>query len=884
LYRLDAGLQQALGAGGTIIAPNRQRAVVLRQAWAWQQRAQGRDVWYSPDILTWDAWLARELTRQRHESGAGPVLLNPSQQHALWQQVLNELAGPDEAGLQGFAAQVASAAALAREWLPGWRGPAPTEESVLLQRALVRMDELCARRGVLQPTLATPAQLAALPPTPLLFVGVEALTPRQRAVAEAFAQAGAAVAVLPRATSDAAAAQRLVTMGDAAGEAAAVAEWCRERLQVDASARLLVVGGDQRLDPAVLRDAIAGALGDGGAGLVAAEGGDALANQPRIAAALGWLGLVGDDLDFAALGSLLLSPFHRLGAPGECVRLELWLRERLPQRFDPGVLTGLLGAVPERLETVGARLKGALGALSAALEGRHGPRDWVERIAAALDALGFPGDRKADSPELQAWRRWEAGLEEFASLQGYVSAGAAADALARLEALATRSQHQAATGDAPVTVTAWRDDPVVGYDGIWVTGLAEAQWPEAPRPDPFLPLVLQRDAGLPAASARTRLAAARAQLASWQARAQGELVLSHPRVEAGIDLSPAVLLRDGPWEHLASAARPRLAPGQAVAGAVELALPPLPRAGQLLAGGGTQLPTLQRDCPFRAQAELRLGARAVPAPRVGIDPKLRGILLHQSLERLWREIGSSERLRSRPPEGWYDAIDAAVQAAFAVPLSGQPVPPTARELARERDRCRWLLRDALELEARRDSAFSVAGSEVQKVWDVAGVQLKLRIDRVDRLDDGSHVVVDYKSGASARVDLLSEAPRPVQLLAYLDAWGGDVAGLALLKLAPGKTNFSAVEDGRAGLPRTGGAVLGADAWAAQLALWRTDVRGLVGRHLDGDARVEPLRDACAHCPLPALCRIDSRRLGDALEAPAGPRDGQGQTEGEGDDE
>jgi hypothetical protein len=115
----------------------------------------------------------------------------------------------------------------------------------------------------------------------------------------------------------------------------------------------------------------------------------------------------------------------------------------------------------------------------------------------------------------------------------------------------------------------------------------------------------------------------------------------------------------------------------------------------------------------------------------------------------------------------------------------------------------------------------------------------------------------------------------VQLLAYLDAWGGDVAGLALLKLAPGKTKFSAVEDGRAGLPRTGGDVLGADAWATQRALWRADVRALVERHLDGDARVEPLRDACAHCPLPALCRIDSRRLGAALEAPSASRDGQG---------
>lgn len=877
MYRLDAALQEALAAGATVIAPNRQRAVALRYAWAWRQREAGLTVWNTPDVLTWEAWLGRELARHRHETGDGPALLNPSQQQALWEGVLEELSDdfPDAGDLRALAGPVATAASLAREWLPEWRGPAPTEECALLLKALQRFDAECARRGVLHAGLATPAQLQALPAATLVFAGVTRLTPRQQWLAEAFAARGGSVRALPREIDGGSLPPpRLVSLGNAADEASQVAEWCRSRLAADPLARLLVVAGDTRADPAILREAIVAGLGEGGEALVALEGGEPLDRQPLIGAALGWLSLTLEDVSCASLSALLVGPFHRLGSQTDCARLDLWLRDQLPQRVPLRTLRDLLRRSPAPLQGVAARLEGALGALREQLPPgiTLGAADWVRRFSGALEALGYPGERVADSGELQAWKRWEAGLEEYASLHAWTRPCGAAAAVGRLEALAARSQHQAATDDAPVTVTRWREDPVVGYDGIWVTGLSELNWPEAPRPDAFLPLSLQRAAGMPGASARTRLETARSQLQAWQARAASGLVLSYPRAEGDLDLAPGVLLRDMPCEHLTAVRRATQQPGQALEEAGETSLPPLAADGQTLRAGA-RLPELQRECPFRAQAELRLRARAVPEPRVGIDPRLRGKLLHKALEVLWRRIGSSEALRSRPPEGWHDAIDAALEETFAsLPQDG--VPPTARELARERDRCRGLLRDVLLLETRREAEFVVERSEFEQAWDVAGVRLRLRIDRLDRLPDGSLVIIDYKTGASARVDLLGDAPRPVQLLAYLDALGGDVAGLALLKLVPGQTEFRGVEDGRAALPRRKRGAGPTPDWAQRLAAWRADVEGLVRSHVAGDARLMPLPGACQYCELPALCRIDSLRLNQVLEGEGARGEGE----------
>src|SRR5450631_2757406 len=75
---------------------------------------------------------------------------------------------------------------------------------------------------------------------------------------------------------------------------------------------------------------------------------------------------------------------------------------------------------------------------------------------------------------------------------------------------------------------------------------------------------------------------------------------------------------------------------------------------------------------------------------------------------------------------------------------------------------------------------------------IAQARVDLRIDRIDRLGDGSRVIIDYKSGRPRRQDWLGERVAQPQLLAYLQAVEAPVSALASASLAPRAVGFKGI--------------------------------------------------------------------------------------------
>src|SRR5207237_1441228 len=63
----------------------------------------------------------------------------------------------------------------------------------------------------------------------------------------------------------------------------------------------------------------------------------------------------------------------------------------------------------------------------------------------------------------------------------------------------------------------------------------------------------------------------------------------------------------------------------------------------------------------------------------------------------------------------------------------------------ERERLARLAREWLEVERRR-APFEIQSLEEERELNVAGMQFKSRIDRMDKLQRGGHVLIDYKTG------------------------------------------------------------------------------------------------------------------------------------------
>src|SRR5690606_691909 len=294
--------------------------------------------------------------------------------------------------------------------------------------------------------------------------------------------------------------------------------------------------------------------------------------------------------------------------------------------------------------------------------------------------------------------------------------------------------------DTAITLTASLADPVVAPDGIWVLGLTESRWPPAPRPDPWVPLAGQRQASWPESGVSQRREQALWALECWRARA-GELVLSHPEREGDLVHRPTMLTGNpNAWEACTtSLPMPQLGRSQP---AMDQALTPVPSAADAprLPGGTSRLGA-QQACPFRAQAQWRLGAEP-PAPlSQGVPPSLRGRLLHLLLQHLWQQLGDQQQLQSLSATAEAELVARCWDMAVRGTTAARWLAPAVRE--RERERALRTVARVLELERSRPP-FRVEYSEQAAEWQGGGARVALRIDRIDRVA-GDAVLIDYKS-------------------------------------------------------------------------------------------------------------------------------------------
>jgi RecB family exonuclease len=178
----------------------------------------------------------------------------------------------------------------------------------------------------------------------------------------------------------------------------------------------------------------------------------------------------------------------------------------------------------------------------------------------------------------------------------------------------------------------------------------------------------------------------------------------------------------------------------------------------------------------------------------------------------------------------------------------------------------WIMA-LLRVEAQRES-FTVHQTERREQLQVASMQLNIQLDRIDKLPDGSWLLIDYKTGASNHAkDWLDIAvpnrPRSPQLPLYALAHRQNLAGIAYAVLSPGESGFrglanrarviEGVEHYDARKPRQ--RVPGVDTWEDLLRHWQEVLNSLAASYLGGEARVDPLKGECDYCHLAGLCRV-----------------------------
>jgi len=192
----------------------------------------------------------------------------------------------------------------------------------------------------------------------------------------------------------------------------------------------------------------------------------------------------------------------------------------------------------------------------------------------------------------------------------------------------------------------------------------------------------------------------------------------------------------------------------------------------------------------------------------------------------------------------------------------------ARYLELEQQRLTRLVTAWLEFESVR-MPFEVLETEAERTISLAGLTFKLRLDRIDRLNDDTVLVIDYKSGDVSPKSWEPPRPEDVQLPLYAGFALDDdqeLGGLVFAKLRPGDLAFTGCVAAPsatlfAGL-KPNSSLAKSALTAEQLLDWKETIEQLARDFLAGRAEVDP-RDApktCERCGLQTLCRIQERQI------------------------
>ena len=771
----DAALREPL------VTPNERLAREAAAACNQRQIDLGRGAWPKPRAMS----LRRYLGGCFDPAAAGVEVLSAEAELLLWRDTA-------QAETLHLAELAADAWALALAWRidPASPGFDATANGRLFQRWAARFNAQLNANGWI--TEAQLADMAAARDDRLHLLAFERIEPQTAAFLARVEQAGGRVQRHAAAETPARS-ERRVGLESRAEEISAAAQWARQTLAEDETARIGVVF-PYLTDAYHAIDHAFGVEFADAPDAFDLSGGLPLAHQPVWRTAEALLEYVTEPADSAPEG---LSKLPFLESPESA--------SPLPHRNRRRAFGAWVAAFDHALR----QARWGVGAGSVQFQALEAIQNCLERYS-----------RLAQRPNINA-----------------------AEALRTLRDLLGTQDFAPQRRPAPIQVLGYLETTGLQFSHLWVAGLSDANWPANPSPNPLIPMELQQRCGIPRIDHHSEGEFAARRLRHWRNACQSFTASWSQEGSDGPHGCSALIkpLAEATVSEAIAGFRHRRHPWLAVPPPLEGEAAAADRATPFEAEirAGTALVRDQAQCPFRAWAIHRLDLKADGAEEPFADPLTRGTVVHDAFCALYQD-------HERPFSG--DDIRTAVEGAVEAHLAGTP----ALFRGHEKDRITAIINAWLEHEAHRPE-FTVAGLEQDAELRLPGAQFHMRIDRIDQDDEtGAKIVIDYKTGALAVNRLIGERLTEPQLPMYaltdpaiqavlfarvgdeevrLDGWSGD-------GLRPGKS------------PEGGWDLLRAR-WRTQIEALVEEYRNGEAEVQPSDPQV------CRYCHLPSLCRVNA---------------------------
>jgi probable DNA repair protein len=881
--------------GGVLVTANRRLSRYLTEQFNQYQLSNGQAVWETPNILPYKAWLKDLYSKIYYLSGAAanelPLLLSQAQEQYIWESIIRESNGNSLLQVSETARLAMDAWEICNEWsLPiSEIDQLPSEDTRSFLNWAKNFEQKCKEKRWLGnanlPELIHDHFQAGyiFPPPEFILAGFDELSPGQLKLIYEMEACGSRLfnLVTPGQQGQAFRGQ----LGDRDDEIKAAAAWARARLDENKDSRIGIIVPDlQEARPSIVRyfdDAFHPSMKfDCKSSLERVYNislGLPLHDYPLITSALVVLKFANRSLSVDEYSQFLRSPFFEGSGEeiAERALLDALIRKKgeteisaedlvyfsakhASREYHPAIYCPLLNGRLVQFNKVKATAKGS-----------RLPSEWVEVFSGLLNAIGWPGWDRSDgyalnSEEFQTVNAWYELLHLFATLERVCGKMSIRAALSRLTQMAGQKIFQPETKDLPVQIMGMLEAAGEKFDYMWIMGLDAESWPHEPRPNPFLPIWLQKKYNVPHASPEREYEFSR-KITRRLLNSADNVFVSYPKKDEDTVLSPSPLITDleaieleqeGPgwWQQIfETAAFEKIEDHQG------------PEAGfETRISGGTGLLKFQATCPFSAFAAYRLKAEALEIPEPGLNARERGSLVHNALELFWEEVKTLEALKRMSEKQISANVSHAVDHALAKMMSRHPggISNKDRFAGLERQRIISLLVDYLAVDRER-APFTVIDREKKLVCNIAGIELKTYADRIDQLEDGQVVIVDYKTGEPTEKDWFTDRIAEPQLPLYSIAVKEKVAGVVFAQVKKGNIRYLGIAERDGIIPGAG--VPGVKKSPVELfptiekvkEVWQQKIEMLVNEIKKGIAAVDPVSIAksCRYCDYGPVCRI-----------------------------
>ena len=848
-----------LDSNTTIVTGNSLTTSVIWQQIASERLFRGDFVWELPIVQNIDSWLASRWEEARYQSGDIPVLLSHLQESVIWRSII-EADIPDLLDREAMVRLVQRAASIVEEWdipldTPEWD---ENEDTSKFRYWLKQFNNRCADQRVISRNslwrlLSEWIADGTCRPKKILFAGFYFQTTAFTKLLGSLGERGSVMesnAVTTDESFDA------ILCEDFSQEIEQAARWARASFESNPenSIGLFVPdlqthrGQVERIFKQVFYPGLAlgfDKLPDTGSSVFHLTAASPLSTHPIVASALLLLQTGQRRWRVADAGAVLTCPFLAGSAAEAGLRAlaDMALRERRE--------TEVILSQVQRVSQDCPRLAGvwekvvSLQTLCPAIQDLP---SWCEYFGDVLKAFGWPGDGELSSFEGEVLVAWDKALSSLGSL-GLVTGVISFDgAIAHLRNILATSGVAVGSWASPIQILDASDAVGLRFDDAFAIGVSEETWPPARSTASLVPLRLQQASGVPYSSPQS--------IQAEQERLTTGLFATAPKIVVSYSGRISPIVRPYVAEGHES---PEQWNGKLVRQsfrAVDLDefvdAAALPFQRRIRMRGGTGIIKSQSLCPFRAFAEYRLKANTPDEACFGFHPLERGGFLHKALELAWRRLKTQDRLLSLDHSALRTLADEVVSEAVASP-GGDVFHQQATQVERER-MAELLLGWLSNVESKRTQPFTVESLEQERLYETGGLELRLRVDRIDRLRNGKLALIDYKSGKTSRQDLLGLRPEEPQLLIYAAALGREVEGVFFGQLKPRELSMIGYSREQH-LPGKAMGVLRGDKWDEFLEDARENVERIAREFVQGQVRVDPVKGACTFCGMKPLCRV-----------------------------